>query len=163
MYPFGLKVRVNALVKPVYITWVDEVDVKVPMQRNVGSSNSGYTAVQMYQHQKKKLPQQEMRQVTPSGYKSELTGEKVDKSHPVPQDGGRHRRLRRYPCNKLGVVIGYTWKAEGKFGRDDINFLMENQRHKVYKLALDTSPPTGHAWTADIGFALVEDINPYSL
>lgn len=159
MYPFGMKVRVKANIRPVYITWVDEINVK---SKAIGGGYFPHTIT------KKKLPQQEMRQVDPGGYKSELTGQALAQSRSVPQDGKRHRRLRRYEhnstgVNSIGVIVGWTWKTEGRFEKDDINFLVENRRQWGHQVALNNYFGTNHAWTTDVVFCLFDDLDPFGL
>jgi len=162
MYPFGLKVRVKAILRPAYITWVDEIDVRVPAQRTGGHPFST-TKMTFHQLQKQKLPQQEMRQVDPRGHKSELEGESLSNSLPVPMDGKKHRRLLRHEFDKIGVVVGWTWKAEGRFEPDDINFLVENRRQWGHEVALNYDRGDKGAWTTGVVFCLVDDLDPYDI
>lgn len=159
MYPFGMKVRVEAFLIPVYITWVDEVSVRAPASKPVTGKNISFN----YKIVKKPLPQQEMRQVDPGGYKSKVKGEALPGSHPVPQDGNKHRRLRRIKTSKIGVVVGWTWRSEGRFHPDDINFLAENRRQWGHEVALDHYQGTKHAWTTSVVFCLVDDLDPFGL
>lgn len=79
----------------------------------------------------------------------------------TPRRMGTYRVLRRFDCNRTGIVIGKCRRMEGKIyhGWDEAGFAA-SRGYNLVQVALEIQPRHGsYPWPASIVEALFEDIH----
>lgn len=138
IYGFGEQVKVNYYTVPCYLRW--EKGEQSPTIIHIKNDKEGSF---FYLSERKR------------------SFEEVPGTHPVRPDNKIHRRLRRIKCNLSGIIIGRTYRAEGRVepnGADESGHLVETGRFHVYIVAIFRDLYNKEAWPADIREVLPEDL-----
>lgn len=162
---FGAKVHVSHLVAPIYLRLTTTQRVRQPAP---GFGLGSFWLEEVEEECDPRLERADKNFVDPNDVGGGLPG-----SPKVPPTG-THRRLRRWPLDRTGVVIGRTWRGEGSYhpgfpyarswdgdyDGEEPSFVEEN-RVWVYQIALK---PLGgvRVWPADRALAVQEDLRVLS-
>lgn len=96
-----------------------------------------------------------------------IPGSPLPKPSPLPDTQGTFRVLRRFPRDARGLVVGRTWRLEGRYHhastayRDDYDpaRLESFRRVEVYQVAIDPGDVGQRRYRADIALALPNDLS----
>jgi hypothetical protein len=162
LLPFGTRVRLSHVIRPVYLKWKTH-DLR-PSPFDGGGKCRLLEEVELD-------PPQLVRADDTFGVDEADIGLDLPEPSETPR-GGTHRRLRRWPVAADGVAVGRTYRIEGRYhsggqsgGWDgpteyDPAFLSESRRLWVYEVALHPGEVGGTAWPAAVVLAIPEDVQP---
>lgn len=103
------------------------------------------------------------------GVREEDIGEPCSGSTDIPERG-THRRLRRFPEETSGLVVGWVWRAEGSYREgyvraaydgepdDQPPYLAESGRIRLYQVAVDPGEVGQRFFPARIVLAHPDDV-----
>ena len=155
--PFGTAVNLSAVVEPRYLSWRTTRTVYDPP--DLGKFALG---------REEPVDPPELR-VASHGKDATDIGDPLDSTEEIPR-GGVHRRLRRFPDEAQGLVVGWVWRAEGqyhdarvssRFGEYDEEppHLAETRRVRLYQVAVDPGEVGEQFYPARIVLAHPDDVN----
>ena len=152
---FGDRVHLSHVLRPVYVKWQTTKQVPDP-----GKPWFPYKEIDVEGHLSVAGP-----------YDDPDLGLPLPDPSPDPSRKNQvARRLRRFPSEAVGIVVGRTYRAEGDyhaggggvdyFGEADYepSYLSESRRIQVYQVAIGESWPDRTAWPAAIVLAIPEDM-----
>jgi hypothetical protein len=164
LLPFGTRVAVTHVTRPVYLTWKTHDEVFDP------PSIAG--ALSLARKVRRDSPVLVRAGEPFPDHESDI-GLDLPEPSEVPANGV-HRRLRRWPADRPdAVVVGRTYRIEGQYnaasgggsywyGESEWEpaFLTESRRVWVYQVALRPDGWDRTAWPAAVELAVPEDVLP---
>lgn len=146
MWRFGTQVQIAHVVRPIYLRWETHVEQPSPAPYLSGGKVT-FALTEQVELDVPRLVRADRFTIDPFDI-----GLDLPRPLEVPRVGV-HRRLRRWPCNTNGVVVGNTFRIEGEycegyssgssyFGEAEYEpaSLAPSRQVKVVQVALNSGP-----------------------